>query len=77
MSVHARTIAASARRVAASDVPAPSPCVSVCQMDEASGYCEGCLRTIDEIMDWGALDEPAKRLTWHRLARRAEAMLGA
>jgi predicted Fe-S protein YdhL (DUF1289 family) len=30
----------------------PSPCVSVCQMDPMTGYCIGCLRTIDEIRDW-------------------------
>jgi predicted Fe-S protein YdhL (DUF1289 family) len=30
----------------------PSPCVSVCQMDPMTGYCVGCLRTIDEIRDW-------------------------
>jgi predicted Fe-S protein YdhL (DUF1289 family) len=29
-----------------------SPCVSVCQMDPMTGYCVGCLRTIDEIRDW-------------------------
>ena len=71
MNVHARTVAAAALRIAATDAPAASPCVSVCQMDEATGYCEGCLRTIDEIMDWGALDEPAKRAIWRQLARRA------
>jgi predicted Fe-S protein YdhL (DUF1289 family) len=30
----------------------PTPCVSVCQMDPMTGYCVGCLRTIDEIRDW-------------------------
>jgi predicted Fe-S protein YdhL (DUF1289 family) len=30
----------------------PSPCVSVCQMDPMTGYCVGCLRTLDEIRDW-------------------------
>ena len=30
-------------------------------MDAASGWCEGCLRTLDEIAAWGGLDEPAKR----------------
>jgi predicted Fe-S protein YdhL (DUF1289 family) len=29
-----------------------SPCVSVCQIDPMTGYCVGCLRTIDEIRDW-------------------------
>ncbi|HNZ57138.1 MAG TPA: DUF1289 domain-containing protein [Methylophilaceae bacterium] len=29
-----------------------SPCVGVCAMDEATGYCLGCYRTIDEIKSW-------------------------
>ena len=31
-----------------------SPCVNVCRMDELSGLCEGCLRTIDEIASHAA-----------------------
>jgi hypothetical protein len=51
----------------------PSPCIDVCRMDAASGWCEGCLRTIDEIIAWGALDDEAKRRVWLLLdARRAE-----
>ena len=30
----------------------PSPCISVCQIDNKTGYCIGCYRTIDEIRDW-------------------------
>ena len=30
----------------------PSPCISVCQIDEATGWCLGCRRSIDEILDW-------------------------
>ena len=29
-----------------------SPCIGVCSMDEASGYCQGCYRTIEEIKGW-------------------------
>ncbi len=51
----------------------PSPCISVCRMDEATGWCLGCARTIDEIAAWGSLDDDAKREVWARLpARRAE-----
>lgn len=50
----------------------PSPCVSVCHMNTSSGYCEGCLRTIDEIATWSMMDDPAKQAVWRRLeARRA------
>ncbi|MEX2200992.1 MAG: DUF1289 domain-containing protein [Dongiaceae bacterium] len=30
----------------------PSPCISVCTIDEKTGWCVGCARTIDEIRDW-------------------------
>jgi predicted Fe-S protein YdhL (DUF1289 family) len=39
----------------------PSPCVNVCRIDAASGYCEGCLRTLDEIALWSQLDDDTKR----------------
>ncbi len=49
-----------------------SPCVGVCAIEPQSGWCEGCLRTIDEIAAWGALDDRARREIWKRLpARRA------
>jgi predicted Fe-S protein YdhL (DUF1289 family) len=51
----------------------PSPCVSVCRMDEASGLCEGCLRTLDEIAAWGMLDNQGKRAVWALIGQRAEA----
>ncbi|HEY7687193.1 MAG TPA: DUF1289 domain-containing protein [Dongiaceae bacterium] len=38
----------------------PSPCASICRMDDATGYCIGCLRTIDEIRDW-IIMMPAER----------------
>jgi hypothetical protein len=55
------------------DAPAvPSPCTDVCRIDPSTGWCEGCLRTIDEIVAWGALDDRAKRAIWKRLpVRRA------
>lgn len=51
----------------------PSPCTSVCTIDPATGWCAGCLRTIDEIAAWGSLDDRAKSAVWKLLpARRAE-----
>lgn len=29
-----------------------SPCIGVCSMDDATGYCLGCYRTLDEIKAW-------------------------
>jgi predicted Fe-S protein YdhL (DUF1289 family) len=41
-------------------------------MDEATGWCRGCARTIDEIAAWGTLDDDAKRAVWARLQQRHE-----
>jgi uncharacterized protein len=30
----------------------PSPCIAVCQIDNATGFCIGCKRNLDEIRDW-------------------------
>ncbi len=29
-----------------------SPCINVCRMDEATGFCLGCFRTMEEIANW-------------------------
>jgi predicted Fe-S protein YdhL (DUF1289 family) len=29
-----------------------SPCVNICAIDTATGWCTGCGRTIDEIAGW-------------------------
>lgn len=53
--------------------PVPSPCVDVCRMNAASGLCEGCWRTIDEIASWSKLDDEGKRAVWRLIAlRRAQ-----
>jgi hypothetical protein len=52
----------------------PSPCTDVCRIDPVSGWCEGCLRTIDEIAAWRALDDGAKREVWKRLPGRRQAL---
>jgi predicted Fe-S protein YdhL (DUF1289 family) len=43
-------------------------------MDEASGLCAGCLRTLDEIALWSVLDEEDKRAVWAALAQRRAAL---
>lgn len=47
-----------------------SPCIDVCRMDERSGWCVGCGRTIDEIAAWGSLPDAAKRTVWSLLPER-------
>jgi uncharacterized protein len=57
--------------------PVPSPCISVCRMDRSSGWCEGCLRTIDEIAVWSVLDENEKRAVWDLLPQRRDLLAAA
>ncbi len=51
----------------------PSPCISVCRMDRHTGWCEGCMRTIDEIAGWSTMDDGQKRRVWQLLPLRREA----
>ena len=55
---------------AAGEDAVPSPCINVCAMDPASGYCSGCLRTLDEIAGWGAFTPDEKRAVLSRLPPR-------
>ena len=32
-----------------------TPCVDVCEVDEATGLCIGCRRSLAEIAAWGAM----------------------
>ena len=57
--------------MSASDVDAVlSPCNSVCRMDARTGWCEGCLRSLDEIIGWSTMSEAEKRVVWGALALR-------
>ena len=53
----------------------PSPCISVCRMDASTGWCEGCLRTIDEIAGWSTFDDNAKRAVWDAIEMRHAACM--
>ena len=50
--------------------PVGSPCINVCRMDEATGFCQGCRRTLDEIACWSLLDDAEKREVWAQLPSR-------
>lgn len=50
--------------------PVPSPCVGICQIDQASGLCEGCWRTLGEIAAWSRLDDEGRRAIWLLLPER-------
>jgi len=59
--------AAASRSPTPSPAPVPSPCISVCRIDAASGLCEGCLRTLDEIARWGSMSNDARREVWNAI----------
>ena len=74
---NAELMAYSARLASAAGPPVPSPCISVCTMDDATGLCVGCLRTIDEIIAWSTLKEPARRAVWRLIEQRAATEIAA
>ena len=51
-------------------VPLPSPCINVCQMNPRTGLCEGCQRTIAEIVAWGSASDDDKRRIWREIDQR-------
>ena len=48
----------------------PSPCKDVCLMNEKSGYCRGCWRTLAEIAGWGDFSAERKAAILRELAAR-------
>jgi uncharacterized protein len=48
----------------------PSPCNSVCKITPSTGFCEGCFRTIDEIVAWGQMSNDEKQAVTEQLAVR-------
>ncbi len=47
-----------------------SPCVNVCVMDEESGLCRGCQRTLDEIAGWGVYSGAEKLAVLAQVSQR-------
>ena len=48
----------------------PSPCVSICVIDEPTGLCAGCYRTLGEIAGWIDLSAAERRAVVAKLALR-------
>jgi len=48
----------------------PSPCISVCEMDEARFACKGCFRTIPEISQWSRMADADKLAVWQQIEAR-------
>ena len=66
-----------AERRARFDTSIPSPCIAVCQIDNARNRCIGCLRTVDEIREWPIMSAEEKTATLTRIAERRAEMTGS
>ncbi len=47
-----------------------SPCVGICKLDSATGYCVGCARTGDEIAEWRNQTPSWRADVWDALPER-------
>ncbi len=50
----------------------PSPCISLCVMSPQTGLCQGCDRTMDEIIGWSSAGEDRKRTVWRAILQRRQ-----
>jgi uncharacterized protein len=41
--------------------PLETPCINICLLDDATGLCVGCGRSIDEIARWSAMSDRERR----------------
>ena len=48
----------------------PSPCIGICTVDDAHGFCNGCGRTPQEIAQWPASSQEQKSTVWRDLPVR-------
>lgn len=49
-----------------------TPCIRICVIDQPSGLCEGCGRTLDEIANWSALTDGERRNIMNALPTRLD-----
>lgn len=56
-----------------SDKEIESPCIGVCTIDETTGFCQGCFRTLEEIQGWWNMDNTNKQKVVDEAKAREEA----
>ena len=47
-----------------------SPCVGVCALNDATGFCQGCYRTIEEIREWWSMSDEERAKVMRELDQR-------
>ncbi len=47
-----------------------SPCIGVCAMNDTTGFCMGCYRTVDEIREWWNMTDEEREKVMGTLDRR-------
>jgi len=60
----------SARKARLEVARADSPCVDICQIDAATGYCIGCARTGEEIGAWSGMSAVERKAVLDALPER-------
>ena len=51
-----------------------TPCDKICILDDASGLCRGCGRSVDEIARWTAYSDAERARVMAQLPRRLAAL---
>lgn len=51
-----------------------SPCINVCTIDEESGLCLGCARSLQEVARWRRFSDAQKSEIINRLTERKRKM---
>ncbi len=54
--------------------PVASPCTLVCTIDDGTGLCIGCARTLGEIARWSVIDDYERRAILAALPNRRPTM---
>jgi predicted Fe-S protein YdhL (DUF1289 family) len=47
-----------------------SPCIGICAMDDLTGLCQGCFRTLDEIKAWWDMPQSDQKALLTTLEQR-------
>lgn len=50
-----------------------SPCIQICTISPQTKLCEGCARTIEEVVRWGGMSEAERLAVMALLPARRQA----